>query len=70
MWTVKQKQDGSFYLTYDKFRRFNPNHRGLWEWVGPQDSAQTAYCVRVNEKAGYICCNDDEGNVRVLVLEE
>jgi hypothetical protein len=70
MWSLRQRDDGSFYLTYDRYRRFTNSMRGRWEYVGPQDSAYTAMCVRVNKDAGYTCCNDDEGGVRVLVLED
>lgn len=70
MWSLKQKQDGEIYLTYDRTRRFMHSYRGIWEFVGPQENAMTAHCVRVNEDAGLICANDDEGNVRVLVLEK
>lgn len=69
MWSLRQKENGEFYLTFDKFRRFTYNLRGLWEFVGPQDVAYTAKAVRVNRNAGLLCCNDDEGGVRVLVLE-
>lgn len=69
MWSLRQKQDGTFYLTFDKFRRYTNALRGSWEFIGPQDSAYTTYCVRVNKQAGLMCCNDDEHNVRVLVLE-
>lgn len=70
MWSLAQKEDGEIYLTYDKFRRYNYQYRGIWEFVGPQDNAYTAYAIRVNQNAGHICCNDDEGNVRVLILTE
>jgi len=69
MWSLRQKQDGTFWLTYDRDRYYTNNLRGRWEFVGKQDSAYTAHCVRTNQKAGYPCVNDDEGNVRVLVLE-
>lgn len=70
MWSLRRKQDGSFYLTYDRFRRFSNNFRGIWEYVGPQDNTYTHHCVRVNENAGHLTANDDEGGVRVLVLED
>ena len=70
MWSLRQKPNGSFYLTYDRFRRHSWNLRGLWEYVGPQENSHTAHSVRMNRAAGYLCCNDDEGGVRVLVLEE
>jgi len=69
MWSLRQRSDGSFYLTFDRTRRFTYSLLGLWEYLGPQDNQLTAHCVRVNEKAGYLCCNDDQGAVRVLVLE-
>lgn len=70
MWSLRQKKSGEFFLTYDRERRVNPYLRGLWEFVGPQDNAYTAQCVRINEARGLLCCNDDEGNVRCLVLED
>ena len=70
MWSLRQKQDRSFYLVYDRERRFTHNLRGVWEWVGAQGSEYTAYAVRANRRAGYLCANDNEGGVRVLVLEE
>jgi hypothetical protein len=69
MWSARQKSDGEVYLTYDRYR-FTRDLRGLWEYLGPKDNTYTAYAVRVNQNAGYLCCADDEGNVRVLVLEE
>lgn len=70
MWSLRQKQDGSMYLTYDKFRRFNSGFRGIWELIGPQGNRYTEYCIRVNEGRGLLTCPDDEGHVRVLVLED
>ena len=70
MWTLKQRNDGTFYLTYDRYKRHSHNSRGLWEWVGLQGNSYTDFAVRVNEQAGYVCLNDDEGAVRVLVLED
>jgi hypothetical protein len=68
MWSLREKQDGSFYLTYDKDRWRTRDLRGLWEFVGATESEYTKYCVRVNRKAGLLCANDDQGNTRVLVL--
>lgn len=70
MWSLRTKSDSSFYLTYDKFRRFDNNLRGLWEFVGSQESLDTARLVKMNQQTGLLCCNDDEGNVRALVLTE
>ena len=69
MWSLRQKDNGEFYLTYDR-NRYPNGLRGLWEYLGPQSNAYTPYAVRVNENAGYLCANDDEGNVRVLVLTD
>jgi hypothetical protein len=69
MWVIKQKKSGEFYLTYDRERRLSYNLRGLWEYICPQDSTQASYLIRVNQEAGYLCCNDDENGVRMLVLE-
>ncbi len=70
MWSLRERNDGTFYLTYDGFRRFNNNLRGLWEVIGRQNHLNTAHLVRENQRRGYLCCNDDEGNVRALVLTE
>ncbi len=69
MWSLRERKDGTLYLTYDRYRRFTNSLRGIWELVGKQGSTYTDHCVRVNQQAGYFCANDDEGNVRVLVLE-
>lgn len=69
MWSLRQKKTGEFYLTFDSQRRFTSNLRGIWEFVGPQDNTYTRKCVETNRGGGLLCCNDDEGNVRVLVLE-
>lgn len=70
MWVLRQKSDGSLYLTFDKFRFVHPQLRGVWQYVGPQGNALTDHCVRMNENMGYYCMNDDEGGVQVLVLED
>lgn len=70
MWQLRQKPDGTIYLTYDRYRRYSHSFRGIWEFIGKQDSAYTARAVRMNQSAGLICANDDEGGVRVLVLTE
>ena len=70
MWSLRQKEDGSFFLTFDRYRRYSYNLRGTWEWIGPQGNEYTAYAKRVNENLGYLCANDDEGSVRILVLED
>lgn len=70
MWSLRQRPDGTFYLTYDHSRRYSTSQlRGLWELVGPQEVTATNKAVQENKKQGYTHCNDDEGNVRVLVLE-
>ncbi len=68
MWSLRQRNDGSFYLTYDGFRRYTHNMPGLWELVGPRNKAETSKFVDINQSAGYLCCPDDEGNMRALVL--
>lgn len=70
MFRLKQKPDGTIYLTYDRFYRYSHNMPGRWEIIGPIGTTLTNYCVRVNQKAGYLCCDDDEGQTRVLVLTE
>ena len=69
MWSLRQRNDGTMYVTYDRERFFTRNLRGRYEFVGPQNNQYTSYCVRINQKQGLFCVDDDEGNVRVLVLE-
>jgi hypothetical protein len=70
MWSLRMKEDGTFYLTFDRLHRYTNSLRGIWEWVGSQGMAETARAVRLNERRGYLCANDDEGAVRVLVLTD
>jgi hypothetical protein len=69
MWTLKTKENNEAYLTYDRERRFSPSLRGIWELIGPQSNVYTTHCVVVNQQQGLLCVPDDEGHVRVLVLE-
>lgn len=69
MWFLKQKKTGEFYLSRDGYSRFNGNLRGMWEYICQQDGFYASYLVRVNQEAGYLCCNDDENGIRLLVLE-
>lgn len=69
MWSLRERQDGSFYLTFDRSRRYLNGLRGIWEFIGHKDDTMISHYVRTNEKAGLLCCEDDEGGVRVLVLE-
>lgn len=69
MWSLKQKEDGSFILFFDRNRWYNPNVRGLWELIGQKGATYISHYTLVNEQRGYLCCDDTEGNVRVLVLE-
>lgn len=77
MWTLKMRQDKSFYLNYDKTRRFfqdglgyhSLNLPGQWELICHQGQTGTDHIVQVNKNAGYFCVNDDEGGVRALILE-
>jgi hypothetical protein len=70
MWSLRLNRNNEFYLTYDRDRRYTNKLRGIWELVGSQNSNATYRAVEVNQRAGLLCCNDDEGNVRVLVLED
>jgi hypothetical protein len=70
MWCLKQKLDGTIYLTYDRYYRYTRNVPGIWELVGSKNDPLVHHCVRMNRKAGYLCCDDDEGQTRVLVLTE
>lgn len=69
MWSLRQKDDGSFYVTYDRDRRYDNRVPGIWELVGPSDLTQTILCVAINRRNGLLCAKDDQGNMRVLVLE-
>ena len=70
MWTLKVRQDGSVFLSYDRTRRFNPRFRGLWEYIGPRDHEDIGRIIEVNEAAGVMCVEDDRGGVRMLVLKD
>lgn len=70
MYSLRQKENGEFYLTYDRERWRIHDLRGRWELVGVTDNEYTKYCTRVNTEAGLLCVPDDEGNTRVLVLTE
>jgi len=69
MWSLRERNDGAMYVTYDRERFFTRHLRGRYELVGPQNNTYTSYCVRINQEHGLFCVDDDEGNVRVLVLE-
>jgi hypothetical protein len=70
MWSLRQRENDEFYLTYDKDRWRTRDLRGLWELIGATENEYTKYCVRVNTEAGLLCAPDDQGNTRVLVLTE
>jgi hypothetical protein len=70
MWSLRERNDGSMYLTYDKFRRYTHSLPGLWEFVGSQIHVETPRLIEMNRRAGYLVVNDDEGGVRALVLTE
>lgn len=78
MWTLKMRKDKSFYLTYDKTRRYfqyevgnhSQNLPGQWELICNQGQKDTDHLVRVNQNAGYFLVNDDEGGIRALILEQ
>lgn len=70
MWSLRLRHDNSFYLTFDSSRRRTTLFRGVWELIGPQNNSHTSLSVNANRRAGLLCCNDDEGGVRVLILEE
>jgi len=70
MMSMRQRNDGTFYLTWDRERRFTNNLRGLWVYVGPTNNALTDHCVHVNAQQGLYCLPDDEGNTHCLVLED
>ena len=69
MWSLRQKADGSFYLTFDRGRRFTYQLRGVWDFVGRADNEHTQKYVRANLQAGYYVLPDDEGSMRMLILE-
>ena len=70
MWSLRLKSNGEFYLTYDRTRRLTQDLRGLWEHIGRKNNSYTDYAIMVNQQAGLLCCDDDEGGVRCLVLED
>lgn len=70
MWSLRERQNGELFLTYDKTRRFTNNLRGIWEYVGPASNAYTQKCITENSNAGLWTVFDDEGGVRVLILED
>lgn len=70
MWSLRVRSDNTFYLTFDRDRRFTNQLRGRWEIIAAQGTPETNKIIRVNSNAGYLCVNDDEGNVRMLVLKE
>lgn len=70
MWQLRTKSDGTIYLTWDHRRKFDPQYRGIWEYVCSQDSLRAPHLIRANQAQGYLVANDDEGLVRVLVLTE
>ena len=70
MWSLRFSEKDGFYLTYDRERRRCWGLRGSWEFLGPISNDLTKHCVRVNKKRGLFCVPDDEGDMRVLVLED
>lgn len=70
MWRLRQRDDGSVYLTFDKNPNQNSYTRGKWVLIGAKGLPETKSCVNINERHGSICVEDDEGNVRVLVLDK
>jgi len=69
MWSLRERNNGSFYLVFDKDRRRTHNLRGVWEYLCSQDTEYTNGYIRVAKEAGYLTCGDNEGNVRILILE-
>jgi hypothetical protein len=69
MWSLRLSEEDGFYLTFDR-ERWHNNPRGTWILIGPQDVSYTHKAVKANLSAGLLCANDDEGNVRALVLED
>lgn len=70
MWTLKTLESGETILTYDKTRYRTNQERGTWAYIGLQSSPMINEIIRINEANGLVCCNDDEGSVRVLVLQD
>jgi hypothetical protein len=71
MWSLRLRPDGkTFYLTFDISRRPSNKLRGEWVYVGRKIGTSTPECIRANERSGYFCVEDDQGCVRVLVLED
>ena len=71
MWSLRlNEEEGRFCLTYDRNRRHTEALRGVWEFIGLQSNENTLPIARANQANGYLCCEDDEGGVRVLILTE
>ena len=70
MWSLRRRpEDNTFYLIYDRDRRYNWQLRGVWEYLCGQDNEYTQGYIRTARQNGYLICNDNEGNVRILILE-
>jgi hypothetical protein len=69
MWSLRARTDNTVYLTFDRDRRPTNQLRGRWEIIAAQGTPETNKIIWVNSKAGYLCVDDEEGNVRMLVLE-
>jgi len=70
MWSLRIRQDGSFYLTYDRNRIRRYDFRGSWEYIGRTSDNDMARISRINRAAGLLVADDDRGDTRVLVLED
>ena len=70
MFSLRQRKDGSFYLTWDKERYPTNTLRGYWAWIGAKGAVSTEKSIRVNQEMGRLICDDDEGGTRTLILEE
>lgn len=70
MWILKHKDNGDSYLTYDREARRKPGERGSWQYIGNQESPEMPQLIEINQSNDLVCCNDDEGGVRVFVCGE
>lgn len=69
MWSLRVRPDNTVYLTFDRDRRPTNQLRGRWELIAMQNATETNKIIWVNTKSGYLCVDDDQGGVRMLVLE-
>lgn len=70
MWSLRTKDDGTFYLTFDRSRRYTYNLRGEWVWICSSTAVTKGFYIQMAKMTGHLVAEDDEGGVRALVLED